>query len=77
MDKLKPCPFCGKSVSMIYNSLDNAFKFYHKNGDDDMNCCVIEPIMIEARSLADAAQKWNRRADTKPSEIDFDYEAED
>ena len=76
MDKLKPCPFCGKPVCMIYNSLDNAFKFYHKNGMDDLNCCAIEPIMLKGHSLADAAKLWNRRAaDTK--EIDFDYEAED
>lgn len=60
--KLKPCPFCGKPVSMIYNSLEDAFKFYHKTGMDDMKCRVIEPIRLEGRSLADAAQAWNRRA---------------
>ena len=65
MSELKPCPFCGMPVSEVYNSFENAFKFYHKYGDDEMNCCVIEPIMIEAVSLADAADKWNGRADNE------------
>lgn len=61
MEKLKPCPFCGKPVSMVYNSIDRAFKISHINGDDDYNCCIIEPIMLDAVSLADAAEAWNRR----------------
>lgn len=65
MEKLKPCPFCGKPVSMVYNSCDKAFKIYHINGDDDYNCCIIEPIMLDAVSLADAAEGWNRRFDNE------------
>ena len=61
MEKLKPCPFCGKPVTMVYNSRDKAFKIYHTNGDDDYNCCIIEPIMLDAVSLADAAEGWNER----------------
>lgn len=60
-NELKPCPFCGKPVSMVYNSFDNAFKFYHKGVCDDMECRIIEPIMLKGHSLADAAQAWNRR----------------
>lgn len=60
MERLKPCPFCGTPVTMTYNSWDNAFKIYH-TGNDDPNCCIIEPIMLEAVSLADAAKAWNRR----------------
>lgn len=56
MERLKPCPFCGTPVTMIYNSLSNAFMIYH-TGNDDPNCCIIEPIMLEAVSLADARQK--------------------
>ena len=62
MTELKPCPFCGQPVNMTYNSLDDAFKFYHK-GVNDADCCIIEPIMLSAKSLADAAQKWNRRVE--------------
>ena len=76
MAELKPCPFCGKPVSMVYNSFDNAFKFYHKRSFDISDCSVIEPIMLEGCSLADAAKAWNRRS-TPSGEIDFDYEAED
>lgn len=63
MVELKPCPFCGHPVQMVYNSRDNAFKIFHKNGDDEMNCCVIDPIMLDGISLADATKAWNRRAD--------------
>lgn len=62
MDKLKPCPFCGKPVSMVYNSFDNAYKFYHKSGTDAVACCVLEPIVLDGfPSLAEAAKAWNRR----------------
>ena len=63
MAELKPCPFCGKPMSMIYNSLDNAFKIYHKSSWDISECRVIEPIMFEGISLADATEAWNRRAE--------------
>lgn len=48
---------------MVYNSRDNAFKIFHKNVVAEMCCCVIDPIMIKGKSLADAAKAWNRRAD--------------
>lgn len=63
MIDLKPCPFCGHPVQMVYNSCDNAFKIFHKNVVAEMCCCVIDPIMIKGKSLADAAKAWNRRAD--------------
>jgi hypothetical protein len=61
MADLKPCPFCGKPVSMVYNSFDKAFKFYHKDFADEEWCRVVEPIMLRAVSLTDAAAIWNRR----------------
>ena len=64
MAELKPCPFCGGSVSMIYNSLDNAYKFYHKSGFDAIGCCVLEPIVLHGfSSLQEAGEAWNRRAE--------------
>lgn len=61
MAELKTCPFCGGKVSMVYNSFDKAFKFYHVNAEYSLTCPIIEPIMIDAVSLADAAECWNRR----------------
>ena len=68
MIELKPCPFCGKPMTVRYSSRYNAFQFYH--ADDDARCCVLlEPIsfkalpMIKIASLADAVAAWNRRAD--------------
>ena len=64
MAELKPCPFCGGAVSMLYNSMDNAYKFYHKSGFDSLHCCVLEPIVLHGFcSLAEAAEAWNRRAE--------------
>ena len=62
-NKLKPCPFCGGEVSMVYNSQSGVFKFWHKGLNAHKDCCVSEPILVDADSLADARQKWNRRAD--------------
>lgn len=60
-NELKPCPFCGKPMDFIYNSFDDAFKFFHKSAEDEENCCVIGEIWIEAESLADAKKRWNKR----------------
>ncbi len=64
MAELKSCPFCGKPVSMVYNSRDNAYKFYHTYTQDSDECYVYEPIMLSGLcSLASAADAWNRRAE--------------
>lgn len=61
-EELKPCPFCGYPVRMVYNSRDNVFKIFHKNAALKMCYCVIDPIMIKGKSLTDATKAWNRRA---------------
>ena len=61
-EKLKPCPFCGAKVSMTYNSAEEAFCVWHK-GD---SCALAEPIKIDGefvKSLAEAAEAWNRRVE--------------
>jgi hypothetical protein len=61
--KLKPCPFCGSEVTLTYSSHDNMFHFYHK-GDLAPQCGAKEPIDFDGyfvKSLAEAAEAWNRR----------------
>ena len=59
MSELKPCPFCGGEVRLTYNSMDKAFNIWHKFN----KCAMAEPMRLDdAESLADATEKWNRRA---------------
>lgn len=60
-NKLKPCPFCGGRVSMVYDSRENSFKFYHINGNKAERCRVKGVIRLRGESLKDAAEAWNRR----------------
>lgn len=65
MSDLKPCPFCGGEVSIIYKSSDNAFLVFHKGVFDAVACPMLEPFVIDAlevMSLAEARKAWNRRA---------------
>ena len=65
MSDLKPCPFCGGEVSLTYNSMDKAFSIWHRSN----KCAMAEPMKLdEAESLADAAEKWNRRISPPESE---------
>lgn len=56
---LKPCPFCGGSVSILYNSLDNEYHVYH-----DSEECKFDTFTIDgyyAHSIAEAYEIWNTR----------------
>lgn len=63
MERLKPCPFCGKPVSMFYSSMREIFEVYHANAVDDLDCCIIE-TQIDSVSLEDATKAWNRRTNS-------------
>ena len=61
MEKLKPCPFCGGRVQVYYSSEQKAHFVVH--AEDEQRCWLLMPIMIRgAKSLAEAAEAWNRRA---------------
>ena len=58
--ELKPCPFCGDSISITYNSFDKAFVIWH----DHNKCLFVEPMYISddnAKSLKEAYEIWNTR----------------
>lgn len=61
MEKLKPCPFCGNPVELSYSSREGVFKIRHVKREESWLCYIVEPIMLDAVSLADAAEAWNRR----------------
>lgn len=65
MDKLRPCPLCGKPVALSYSSLANAFEIRHAKFEDGWLCYIVEPIKLDAVSLADATEGWNRRFDNE------------
>lgn len=65
MDKLRPCPLCGKPVALSYSSLANAFEIRHAKSEDGWLCYIVEPIKLDAVSLADATEGWNRRFDNE------------
>lgn len=58
--KLKPCPFCGDSVNIMYNSALNVFHVYHDNEE-----CKFSEFEIDgywAKSLQEAYDIWNTRS---------------
>ena len=57
--KLKPCPFCGGTVNIMYNSLGHEFHVYH-----DYEECMFDDFTISdyyAKSLSEAYEVWNKR----------------
>ena len=60
MSELKPCPFCGKEVTLISSSRSKQFVFNHK----DLRNCPFYRFEIPwetAKSLSEAKELWNRR----------------
>ena len=73
MAELKPCPFCGGEAVLEHD--------YCARGYSYVRCgkCGVKGFMFcmkfNKSSDEEAIEAWNRRY--TPSEIDFDYEAED
>ena len=64
-DRLKPCPWCGGNVTIIYRSASNMFHVYHC--DNSGKCDIVGPFKIHksrAATLGEAAEIWNRRRDS-------------
>ena len=61
MAELKPCPFCGKSMTMYESG--GCFLIQHEDKADDASCTLLMPeVICMARTRAEAVEKWNRRA---------------
>lgn len=61
MEKLLPCPFCGRSVIVYYSSATNGYFFMHRDGNG--GCILLTPSTIvgKYKSLTEAYNAWNRR----------------
>ena len=62
--KLKPCPFCGKEVTVTSSSLNQKFLFLHKG----LRNCPFYRFDIAwdtAKTLREATELWNRRAESE------------
>ena len=60
--ELKPCPWCGGNVTIIYRSASDMFHIYHC--DESGKCDIVGPFKIHksrAATLEKAAEIWNRR----------------
>lgn len=63
--KLKPCPFCGGEVIMMrLESLETGFVSYYVSHSDIFNCAFKIRQQSASGTMQEAANKWNRRADT-------------
>ena len=61
---LKPCPFCGKEVTLISTSQTKEFIFNHKG----LRNCPFYQFKMSwevAKSLKEATGLWNRRAESE------------
>lgn len=80
MNKLKPCPFCGRKMIFHKDKYTNKYgkviikKYYmHEETDDEDNCILDEicmPFVIGAGDATDDyigeyAEKWNKRAENE------------
>lgn len=57
---LKPCPFCGREMTLISSSATKLFTFSHKG----LRNCPFYKFEISwetAKSISEAAELWNRR----------------
>lgn len=66
MEPLKKCPFCDGNVYLGYRSQQKTFIIWHHIFEDESQKCPFFDFKIStkyARTLAEAADIWNRRAD--------------
>lgn len=66
-EMLKSCPFCGKEVTLVSTSQTKEFIFSHKG----LRNCPFYQFKMSwkvAKSLKEATELWNRRAESEDKE---------
>ena len=61
-DKLKPCPFCGRTDVVIVKTVNDTDEHDISYSVLCQCCYTTGPLM---RSRREAAEEWNRRAEVK------------
>lgn len=64
MAELKPCPFCGREVTVHSSSRSYSFVFSHK-GLRNCPFFQFEIMWTTAKTLKEATELWNRRAESQ------------
>ena len=64
---LKPCPFCGGKMTLVSSSRVRSFTFSHK-GLRNCPFYKFEIMWTTAKTLKEATELWNRRADKRGNE---------
>lgn len=62
MDKLNPCPWCGRKMKIMYVSADRMFHVRHLR-DSLEDECLLEEYLIpveNAKNLVEATARWNQ-----------------
>lgn len=59
MSDLKPCPFCGGEVNIVYTKTLHAYLIFPKS---DNGCKYIAVISANnAKTISEAIDMWNKR----------------
>lgn len=65
MEKLLPCPFCGRSVQVIFNEMTSGKNYW------DINCSHnAHSVLVIADSEIEAIAAWNTRELLQPAPVD-------
>lgn len=63
MEKLKPCPFCGRTPSKVrqHYIVGTSLIYYTVECKSSMSKCFIKPKTTLLKSEEEAIKVWNRR----------------
>ncbi len=64
MSELKPCPFCGRKPSKVYESrmFGSTLIFFYVKCKAATSRCRVKPSTMMYKTAEEAIEAWNRRA---------------